>query len=306
MPAKHKQPLSITHPELALEWHPTKNRRSLPTDDTASSLFPETRAELADPNLQLLSPADVVAGSKRKVWWKCPHGPDHEWEATIAARTCSDKSGCPYCSGYKFSVTNSLASRFPEIAAEWHPTKNGDLTPEQVTAGSHRKFWWKCPMAPDHEWQATLNNRTGKKSGCPCCSCDKVSITNSLAVLFPEIAAQWHPTENGHLAPDDVVAGSHKKVWWRCPKGEDHEWEATIGRRTSREKKGCPFCSGHKVSVSNSLALRFPAIAAEWHPTRNGDLTPAKVTAGSNKKFWWKCPNDDDHAWHATICSTDG
>jgi len=33
----------------------------------------------------------------------------------------------------------NLAVKFPEVAAQWHPTKNGDLTPENVTPGSPKK-----------------------------------------------------------------------------------------------------------------------------------------------------------------------
>ena len=32
-------------------------------------------------------------------------------------------------------------------------------------------------------------------------------MTNSLATLQPDLAAQWHPTKNGALTPDMVVAG---------------------------------------------------------------------------------------------------
>ena len=139
----------------------------------------------------------------------------------------------------------SLLETHSAIAAEWHPTKNGDLTPDQVVAGSHKKVWWKCPKGTDHEWQATLINRTGSgKTGCPCCAARKVSVTNSLAELFPEIATEWHPTKNGDLTPDLVVAGSGKKVWWKCPKGTDHEWQARLADRTGTNKSGCPFCAG--------------------------------------------------------------
>jgi hypothetical protein len=51
-----------------------------------------------------------------------------------------------------------------------------------------------------------------------------------LSVTHPEVAAQWHPTKNGELTPANVVAGSHKKAWWKCPEGEGHEWEATLAR----------------------------------------------------------------------------
>ena len=58
-------------------------------------------------------------------------------------------NGCPYCGNKKvLAGFNDLASIEPEIAAEWHPTLNGALTPEMVTAGSNRKVWWLCPDAP--------------------------------------------------------------------------------------------------------------------------------------------------------------
>ena len=38
-----------------------------------------------------------------------------------------------------------------------------------------------------------------------------------------------------------------------------------------------------------SLADLFPAVAAQWHHTKNDDLTPWDVTSASNKKYWWKC-----------------
>ncbi len=111
----------------------------------------------------------------------------------------------------------TLANSFPSLAAEWHLTKNGDITPDNVAARSGKKYWWKCPEGPDHEWQATLVNRTHKGSGCPCCAGIQASATNSLASLYPELAFQWHPTKNGDLTPSYVVARSAKKRWWKCP-----------------------------------------------------------------------------------------
>ncbi len=212
-------------PELVKEWHPTKN------DD-----------------LQL---KEITAGSGKKIWWKCKKESDHEWEARPADRT-HKHSGCPYCRGLQASITNSLATRFPDIAKEWHPTKNGELTPDKIVAGSNKKVWWKCTKGPDHEWEATLSDRTLKQSKCPLCAGRKVSVTNSLANLYPEIAKEWHPTTNGKLKPQDIVSGTHKKVWWKCLKGPDHEWEAQVKSRTQRGD-GCPFCDGKKVSVTNSL-----------------------------------------------------
>ena len=78
----------------------------------------------------------------------------------------------------------------------------------------------------------------------------------SFGDLFPEIAKQWHPTKNGNLTPYDFTKGSEKKVWWKCPKGDDHEWESNIYNRI---KTRCGVCYGSKVVKSVSLAFLNPA-----------------------------------------------
>ncbi|MCD4776796.1 MAG: zinc-ribbon domain-containing protein [Candidatus Aegiribacteria sp.] len=51
-----------------------------------------------------------------------------------------------------------------------------------------------------------------------------------LSETHPEVAAQWHPSKNGNLKPDDVTYGMRKNVWWICDNG--HEWCDTIGHRS--------------------------------------------------------------------------
>ena len=262
--------LASVHPDLAAQWHPTKNGA--------------------------LTPDQIVAGSNKKAWWRCPEGPDHEWESMINDR--SRGRGCPFCAGKKVSVTTSLASVGPDLAAQWHPTKNGALTPDQVVAGSHRKAWWKCPEGTDHEWEAQILSRN-QGVGCPFCAGKRVSVTNSLASI--DLAAQWHPTKNGALTPDQIVAGSTRKAWWKCPEGPDHEWKATIVNRTRGRGRGCPFCAGKKVSVTNSLASVHPDLASQWHFEKNGDLRPDQIVAGSARKVWWRCPENPRHEWVASL-----
>ncbi|HHY2675850.1 TPA: zinc-ribbon domain-containing protein [Bacillus toyonensis] len=36
--------------------------------------------------------------------------------------------------------------------------------------------------------------------------------------------------------------------------------------------------------MENSLAIRNPELAKQWHKTKNGKLTPFHVTVGSNKE----------------------
>jgi cobalamin biosynthesis Co2+ chelatase CbiK len=73
-------------------------------------------------------------------------------------------------------------------------------------------------------------------------------MKNCLEILFPEISAEWHPTKNGDLTPNMIVAGSHTVVWWQCKKG--HEWKTSVGHRTQR-KQNCPYCSGNRTVQVN-------------------------------------------------------
>jgi translation initiation factor IF-1 len=249
---------------LVSEWHPVKNGD--------------------------LSPNDLSPYSNKKVWWKCKQG--HEWEAIIAHR--SNGSGCPYCSGRRANPDNCLQKRNSELSKEWHPHKNGSMTPNDVTMRSGRKVWWRCEKG--HEWTATIYSRTGG-NGCPYCSGRYTLSEGSLQALNSNLAKQWHSSNNGELTPNDVTIGSDKKVWWKCEKG--HEWEARISNRV--KGRGCPFCSGKKTCTDNCLQVLYPELSNDWHPTKNGDLTPNDVTAFSGKRVWWQCKNG--HEWQAAIAN---
>jgi len=254
-------------PEIVAEWHPTRNAA--------------------------LDPGEVSYGSGRRVWWKCARGPDHEWRASPNNRTAG-RTGCPYCAGREVSVTNSLATLRPDLAKQWHPRRNGKLVPEQIVAGAARSVWWQCTSFPDHEWRVSPHDRLTLAGDCPFCLDLRVCSTNSLAVTRPHIAAEWHSTKNHRLTPHDVVEGSARRVWWRCSRHSEHEWCASLSNRTVRGS-GCPFCSRRRASTQHCLAVACPEIAREWHPTRNGELTPASVTPYARRKVWWLCAGG--HAW---------
>ena len=152
-----------------------------------------------------------------------------------------------------------LNESHPELAAQWHPTKNGGLTPADVTFGSSKfKVWWKCPKGSDHEWDATIASRASRNRGCRACDGKQVSVTNSLQSLFPELSKEWHPTKNEDLTPADFTTKSNFKAWWKCPKGSDHEWQIQIAVRSNGN--GCDFCRGQSLSVTNSLQTLCPEL----------------------------------------------
>ena len=241
-----------------------------------------------------LTPETVSCGSKRRVWWTCAHG--HHRQAAVHTRSGSG-TGCPYCTGRRaIPGETDLATRYPDLARQWQPTKNGALTPSDVLPGSHRLVWWLCPNG--HEWRAQVKSRVNG-AGCPICTNRHVlSGDNDLASLYPYIARQWHPTKNGALTPSDVVPGSNQSMWWVCPRG--HEWRTQVKSRINGS--GCPVCAGKKiVPGENDLASQYPDIARQWHSEKNDSLTPEHIAPARNKKVWWIC--DKGHEYQATVAS---
>lgn len=255
---KSKIPLSETHPELAKEWHPTKNS---------------------------LLASQITYGSGKKSWWLGNCG--HEWLETPNQRT-NNKRSCPYCYGRKINESNCLASLNPELAKEWHPLKNSNLTPFDVPLHYGKKVWWKCQFG--HEWETTVDKRSNGRK-CPYCSNKKIDDKNSFGVKYPELAKEWHPTKNGSLTPYQVAPNCGKIVWWMCHRG--HEWQTRV----------CDHSNGRFSHICISLVDTHPELVKEWHPTKNTVL-PSQVTYGSLLKVWWvgKC----GHEWKSTILGRAG
>lgn len=189
--------------------------------------------------------------------------------------------------------SRSLAEAFPEIAAELHPTKNGYLTADQVSFGSHKELWWYRKECR-HEWHAPVYRRTGKqKVGCATCHGTQVMVgVTDLPTTHFEISTEWHPTLND-LEPEQVSAGSKYMAHW-LGKHCGHTWPAMVQNRALNDS-GCSVCSGRTIlSGFNDLLTLQPLLAAEWHPTKN-DVGPETISPNSHKKYWWlgQC----GHSW---------
>ena len=119
-----------------------------------------------------ITPHSVTHRSHAKVWWKCSKG--HEWEAQIKSRTYNH--GCPFCSSTNKKAIkgiNDLETWCRQngrkyILEEWDVLKNGELTPNMITWGSHKHIHWKCNRG--HTWEAVVKERTKIHGNrCPIC-----------------------------------------------------------------------------------------------------------------------------------------
>jgi hypothetical protein len=315
--ASSREPLSVTHPELAAQadgwdastvtsgsdkqmkwscnlghtWTSVVSSRVagkgcpicagktvLPGFNDLKTLFPELATEALD-----WDPTKIRPGSHQKLKWKCKSG--HVWEAEVKSRSRIG-AGCPYCDGRNaIPGVNDLATLHPLVAAQAH-----GWNPKVVNPHSHKKLEFICGKG--HVVLQGVRRRV-EATGCPVCQNDRVLIGyNDLATTHPELAAQadgWDPST--------VTAGTHKKLKWKCPK--EHTWTTEIVNR-AKDGTGCPSCSGRiAISGETDLATTHPEIAAEavdWDPT--------KVKAGTSKKLKWQC--ELGHQWITTPASRAG
>lgn len=150
---------------------------------------------------------------------------------------------------------HSLKARYPELAKEWHPSKNGLLEPDMVAPNTNKLVWWlgKC----GHEWLSSVADRANMRSGCPICSGKRViSGINDLKTFYPELCREWDYEKNAsiNLYPDKVAPHSDKKAWWKCGVC-GFSWPAKIDGRT-RMKAGCPKCAKNTISRSKNKPVR--------------------------------------------------
>lgn len=274
-------------------------KHSTPEHNLLNS-FPEIAAEFDVKRNGGITPENLTPKSGKQVWWKCKENKTHVWMTTVERRTL-ENGKCPYCSGRRVSALNRLSTNFKQIALEWHPTKNGELKPSDVSFGSKRVVWWQCKNNSKHDWQTSIKSRTGQASGCPSCGGGKkaTKFRNALKAN-PAVAKEWHPTLNGDLKPEDFLPGSAKKVFWLCPVSDDHVWERPVGARILIGE-GCPFCAGKRLSKTSSFKARFPKLAKQWHKTKNRKKRPEDILPSFKEKVWWQCSRDDSHEWQTLI-----
>ena len=201
-------------PELILEWNYPKNRG--------------------------IKPSDVSVYSNKKFWWTCTSC-GHEWEAAVQIR--SRGTGCPECAKKKKITTESFVSIMKEL--------NPSIEIHGEYVNTETKVECVCKKC-GYCWRSTPHMlKCGH--GCPACA-GRVPLKglNDLKTVNPLLAAEWHPSLNRVLNPEDVLPKSNKKVWWKC-RNCGNEWKAKIESRFYGA--GCPECFRKKKGASSSVSL---------------------------------------------------
>jgi superfamily II DNA or RNA helicase len=172
--------------------------------------------------------ASVLVRSFRPAWWRCENG--HSFQRS--PRSMLSDSSCPGCQ--RGPGASSIAKARPGLVPLWHAEKNGGLSPNTTDVACAGAVWWRCPQGHEFQRPPLLMLRD---ASCAVCTV----ATKSLAVMNPAVAAEWHPTRNGEVKPDQVEPDHVMNAWWLCPKG--HEFQATV-RSRARGSRPCPTCYG--------------------------------------------------------------
>ena len=191
---------------------------------------------------------------------------------------------------------NSLLELKPEIIYMWDNEKNENLTPDMFTKGSEKVIWLKCTEC-GKSYSAKVKD-IFRKNTTKCIECSYYRLkkgTNDFKTIYPRLANEYDYEKN-KIRFEDLNLGERKnKFFWKCSKC-GYEWKASIDSRIN--SKDCPKCASivgantrkkNLIKKEGSLATNYPELAKEWHPIKNGDLKPEKMTCKNKTIVWWKC-----------------
>lgn len=176
----------------------------------------------------------------------------NKWETTPMS-ILKTIVGCPECAKKLISQKNILRNSgnfvdlYPELAKRFDYEKNININIQDLSSKSGQYIWWKCERC-GNSWRSKVATVTNSKGNCPQCYRDnmtnnviayRLNKNGSLADRYPELLSEWDYEKNIDFNPNEMLAKSNKKVWWKCSKC-GREWQAKIAKRTAGE--GCPYC----------------------------------------------------------------
>lgn len=192
-------------------------------------------------------------------------------------------------------------AQVPELIEIWDWERN-TILPDSIGKRSEEKVWWRCPNGHDSYLQSP-RRKVSRNPGCPKCNIEQrakdVAVgwrekKGSIIETHPHLIEEWDYHKNT-VAPEEIMGGSHTKIWWICAKC--HQGFCMTPNSRTTKGYGCPTCgieSRAKAKRENlknkygSLAESHPLLASEWDYERNTD-TPSDVHQGMPGCRWWIC-----------------
>ena len=94
----------------------------------------------------------------------------------------------------------------------------------------------------------------------------RVGSDNNFAFKRPDLVKEWDLKKNKGIKPNNVVATSNKKFWWKCRKNPNHSWYTSVLTRFNGH--GCPYCSNQsstpEMRILSELNYFFPDVISKY------------------------------------------
>lgn len=193
-------------------------------------------------------------------------------------------------------------------AKYWHPTKNGNLTPDKITKGSAKKCWFICEEC-NHDFVSDPNRITSMNIWCPYCSSKLLCEENDCKICYEKSFKSYLDQENCNFLweekkynPRLLFKGSSKDYSVKCKKCL-HVYNTRLSNVAVLER-GCPFCSHKNLCDSddcmscNKNSFASHPKSSYWDNEKN-DIKPRDVFKNSSKKFWFSC--ESGHSFDASL-----
>ncbi len=188
------------------------------------------------------------------------------------------------------SFASSLRAQY------WHPTKNGNLQPRDITLKSGRKIWFLCPEC-NHDFDIIPKDITIRNRWCRFCANQQLCDNDSCELCYSKSFASsdksqyWIYEMNNNIKPRDVFKSTGSSFWFKCIDCS-HSFNAILNDISSG--RWCPFCAKKRLCdeehCPHCLEQSFASHPQSkyWHPNKN-ELTPRHIFKNSNNKFFFKC-----------------
>lgn len=264
--------LATTHPEIAKEWDYEKNGD--------------------------LKPQDVVYGTRRSVYWLCPMG--HSYKTGILHRTAKDKATrCPVCfSGRQTS--------FAEQAVSYYVKKLYPDTIKRYTAPFLGRleldtYIPSLKLAIEYDGMAwhKKDKRAREEKKYQLCKKNGIKLYR-LIELSDDDQHEFRDTYDFAIWQKNMYEEEQlqQTIQFLKEKIDFSHFRTIIDVNVKRDRN--EILESYKQDLlENSLQAKYPKIAKEWHPAKNGELKPSQFLPKSEVKVWWLCP-DCGYEYQAT------
>lgn len=242
--------------------------------------FAEQHPELLDEwdfQKNIISPYEITSSSKKKVWWICSVG--HSWQDTIDHRV-REKRNCPVCG-------SDVKTSFPEQAIYFYFKQVTNAKNRQAVYGKEIDIYLQdINIGIEYNGMYWHQNRTQNDT-------DKINFLKKMGVdIFVVLDGNENKIEDNYITYNKDLDFAIKSLF-KCIKIKPPSIDVNRDKHKIYEQY-------LQLKKENSLSKKYPEIAAEWHPTKNGNLTPEMFDYSSNKSVWWMC-SQCGYEWESSI-----